>query len=412
MPIDHSPKGAKNKPLTRSVSTRATPAEEEPPSTPRPITPNLSINIPENKEPLLKELTPGSTNNPSFGMYHINDPPPIGLEARMIERINEASARNLDVMTKSIDLLSRQITEQLSRMVRTPATSTEYSMPVNNNPLPPRRELTHPFPTLDKWGIRFNGTDGGNSVEEFLRHFDSLCKLYEVTWVQIRKSFQLLLGGSALRWYLDFLGREPEHDWPSLKAALMQMFGSFATDTDILIQIMQEKQKDHEPVNKYFERVLALRQGMKVPTPEKEFVGILYRLLKGDLAQQVDPTYMITIEQLRQRCLNIEHREGPLRFNSHQRQIHELHTELPDYSIARPVEELKTGLDNNSQRSWKCWNCQQTGHGFFNCTIPIKHPFCFSCGKPGVLKPNCPRCSQGNPVRDRPPLGPPRPKPH
>lgn len=63
-----------------------------------------------------------------------------------------------------------------------------------------------------------------------------------------------------------------------------------------------------------------------------------------------------------------------------------------------------------------CWNCDDLGHTFMDCTVARK-VFCFGCGAKNVFRPRCPKCSvarvQGNGMRNgRPtqnPRGPPFP---
>lgn len=47
-----------------------------------------------------------------------------------------------------------------------------------------------------------------------------------------------------------------------------------------------------------------------------------------------------------------------------------------------------------------CFNCEQIGHNWVDCTIPHRRLFCYTCGWPNTVKPKCPYCqfirSQGN----------------
>lgn len=40
----------------------------------------------------------------------------------------------------------------------------------------------------------------------------------------------------------------------------------------------------------------------------------------------------------------------------------------------------------------KCYNCDNWGHSFLDCSYSNSGDFCTMCGKKGVLKPNCPSC--------------------
>lgn len=51
----------------------------------------------------------------------------------------------------------------------------------------------------------------------------------------------------------------------------------------------------------------------------------------------------------------------------------------------------------NPRRVWnpsriKCYNCEQWGHSFLDCNVSVTGDFCTSCGRKGLLKPNCPTC--------------------
>lgn len=43
-----------------------------------------------------------------------------------------------------------------------------------------------------------------------------------------------------------------------------------------------------------------------------------------------------------------------------------------------------------------CWNCDDIGHSFKECTVATRNVFCYGCGAKNMYKPNCLRCSQGN----------------
>lgn len=47
---------------------------------------------------------------------------------------------------------------------------------------------------------------------------------------------------------------------------------------------------------------------------------------------------------------------------------------------------------NNIVNNNVCWNCGSDGHLFKLCTIPQRQIFCFKCGTPGSLTPNCQNC--------------------
>lgn len=45
-----------------------------------------------------------------------------------------------------------------------------------------------------------------------------------------------------------------------------------------------------------------------------------------------------------------------------------------------------------AQQNLICWNCDETGHRFMDCTKPQAVFFCYNCGKKGVSLRNCPEC--------------------
>lgn len=269
------------------------------------------------------------------------------------------------------------------------------------------RKLSH---RLDRWGICFEGPGGNKSIEDFIRHFESLSNIHGAQWDQLHTDFHILLRGQVLDWYLDFLNVEPRCSWSRLKTALLEAFGTFTTDADLLMELMTQRQRDNESISSYFTRVKKMQQAMTRPMSEKEFICLIYRSVRRDIARQLDIAHMNTIGEVRQRCLMVEHLESSQIYaqprSSSSRKVEELRQRTEEEPESRSIEALQLRGSgpmepNHQQRSWRCWNCQQLGHGFFDCAEPIKRRFCFSCGQKDVLKPQCPRCSPGNRARER-----------
>ena len=57
-----------------------------------------------------------------------------------------------------------------------------------------------------------------------------------------------------------------------------------------------------------------------------------------------------------------------------------------------PTPRPEIPPENHTPRVFRCWNCDEPGHGFTSCTAP-RNKFCFACGQRDVTKAECPRWS-------------------
>lgn len=71
-----------------------------------------------------------------------------------------------------------------------------------------------------------------------------------------------------------------------------------------------------------------------------------------------------------------------------------LHAEenVPDLYSVSALQNSNSNQHRISADYLVCWNCQDLGHRYQDCSMPPQREFCYGCGAHNVRKPNCMRC--------------------
>lgn len=66
------------------------------------------------------------------------------------------------------------------------------------------------------------------------------------------------------------------------------------------------------------------------------------------------------------------------------------------HSLEQPINYVPSESPNaqsfSGASAMTCWNCNQTGHRFNQCTS-VKRKHCYRCGQPNVTSKECPKCA-------------------
>lgn len=306
-----------------------------------------------------------------------------------------------------------------------------YRSPNNNNQIPmvpgtpvdaratatfgPR--VRNPIST---WTIKFDGTDSTLSVEEFIFRVELMAEGEGITEMSLAAGLHYLLIGNALTWFWLFKRRHRQVTWQDLQAALKTEFRSQESDYEIRQRIDSIKQGPKEPFVEFRLVIESLLARLRNQVSETERVAILRRNMKPELRKELLFQNARNTAELTDLVRKSERLSNQLGLNQSQsirnRGInevfqadgqHETTNFIPNevaYPINHSGEYIPFPIDANvhevtheSNTTYMvCWNCRDLGHSFKNCTksIPNGNIFCFGCGAPGILKPNCLKCRQ------------------
>lgn len=248
---------------------------------------------------------------------------------------------------------------------------------------------------MDKWGIKFDGTTKTVSIEDFLFRVEAMREDNQCSYQILMKGFHHLLSGEAYEWLWSYRRQYPDCEWDQLRASMVKKFRRHESDYEIQRKIMERRQGYNENCESFINDIICLRNQMKNPTPERDFVKMVKENLKDNILQLVYPMKIVCIEQLvkesKRAEQNILKRRQDLNRMRTVPKVHELEYEDPQSSFL-DVHALHTNGVIENKRT--CWNCKLPGHSFYECTSTVRNVFCYRCGQDSVITPNCPKCSE------------------
>lgn len=279
---------------------------------------------------------------------------------------------------------------------------------------------------IAKWPLRFSGSPGDLSIEEFLFRVEKLARLDGVSEAALVIGIGVLLTDRAGQWFWTFQRKVENPTWDELRQALIRRYAPMReTNHDIRAKIEARKQRIGERFSDFCQDIEALAIRLTRRMAEDELVETLRRNMLMPLKKVLWRTRIRTVDELIVACSEFEHlceeEERQIRYaQRRQARINEI-AEAPlddEWVSRRPqhegfggdvhVEAIQQGMSRADQTI--CWNCKDIGHVFTQCRVPQKHRFCYSCGMSNVLKADCPKCS-GNAPRDGAMTGSSRPLP-
>lgn len=162
---------------------------------------------------------------------------------------------------------------------------------------------------LDKWHVKFDGTNKSIAVESFLFRVERLRSQHEISYDQLFRDFHCLVTGPALKWYWQILedhAEDPNFGYLALKTELLGHFKMAESDYEIIRQIMERKQLVAESFDDFYGEVHDLTFKLRNKIPEKELVGIIKGNLKPYLANLTFASKMNTLADLKAECRRAE----------------------------------------------------------------------------------------------------------
>lgn len=273
---------------------------------------------------------------------------------------------------------------------------------------------------IDKFGINFDGNVQRLTVEEFIFRLECLQAQYAIPWEEVLRDFRLLVSGPALEWFWHSQKTKYFRDWFQLREALLCQYRTTKSAFEAMRDLVDRKQAGNETVDGYFHSMAQLRARLVQPIGDLDMVNILKVNVRDNIKMIVYPMSISTVEMLRTECKEAErnfprreHRSMPV--SRPVRQVSEVFVDgyegfEPDYQQDTSEEVAAIRIQNQRQpKQLICWNCNEAGHVFMECTSSVRSLFCYRCGKPNTITPKCPNCQQGNHRRGVEKSGEPRP---
>lgn len=312
------------------------------------------------------------------------------------------------------------------------------TMPINNQCNPPSilkrvPGSNHHKPRIslarEIQNLRFNGTIDGEDIDDFLYRFETLAVDFGLSAVQYVEEFHGLLEGPALRFYWSCRRNDRFILWEQLRQAFRERFRSFYSDDVIRLTLENRRQKPGEPFLVFYNDLLNISNRLRTPLYPNELFSLLTKNMVPSLQVELAPVKPTTVVDMVERCVNIETTWDRVRSYQNvfrpRRSVNEIQSE----PVAMGYDQYLSSLNNNIQaqhsttpvdsthvqnpppnidamhtktpshqtNNLKCWNCEGP-HRYHDCEVPQKEPFCYGCGRKGILKPHCPACkiNQGN----------------
>lgn len=286
-----------------------------------------------------------------------------------------------------------------------------------------RAGLTH---TLSKWTVKFGGGAKDLAVDEFFFRVENLAAADHVHADSLVLGLHVLLTGNASDFYWVQRRKYPNHSWAALKRAMIAHFAKQETDLEIRKLIMERRQVATEGFGDFCLAVECLAARLTRPMDDIELVEILRQNMSDRLQTCLLLHHTPNVDSLKASCRKFERlwatqsqfskartfnrRMAELGFDDGPAQVSEIEggddlcvRESPAVngsrvnSLGYEVSALSQAKPPNRSEYLICWNCDDIGHSFMDCSSTDRKIFCYGCGAKNVYKPTCKKCSAGNP---------------
>ncbi|KAM8703983.1 hypothetical protein ACLKA7_008585 [Drosophila subpalustris] len=260
---------------------------------------------------------------------------------------------------------------------------------------------------LERWNVKFDGEDSMHSVEDFIFRVEFLQRQYRCAWREVLQGFHLLLAGRAREWYWVHVKHSRVDTWSHLRQALLDRFRGYQTEHDLMQELLQREQNANEGVDDYIHHMRQLASRFQKPLRDRELVKIIKRGLKESVAKYVYAMDIITVDELRQECIEVERNARRRTRSGYAQQTRYSHGVKPSvHELECPPGEPEPPPEDVEEASMRprlvCWNCGGLDHMWRDCLSKERKIFCYLCGKPDTFSPqrvDCPGNARMSAVR-------------
>lgn len=253
-------------------------------------------------------------------------------------------------------------------------------------------------PLLYKWNISYDGTE---NVHDFLFKVKTLQKRYDYPLEQVIASFHVLVKGKAETWFWFYLRQKPNTTFAQLEKALIKEFGKLENDCDKIIRMLERRQQPKESFDDFYTVLVTMNSRLDTPMDDDKLIELIKNNSKEALGNLLFGTENFNLDHLRDSARKAE--KYLLRQQSNKIQT-AVKPKVGELEFSDQIEDQEQDLDVsalnfNDKRNkrvidtskFKCWNCDQTGHSFYECPSDKRSLFCFRCGEKNVTTPKCPK---------------------
>lgn len=262
------------------------------------------------------------------------------------------------------------------------------------------------FKTVSHWNISFDGSCGVNS---FLERVEELRVACGFSTDQLMSVAVTLFRGSALDWFRANITNN--YTWNDLVSSLRAAFLSGEYEEDIWTDIRNRTQGQQERSVTYISVMQNLFNKLSDRPHEQTRLRMIRRNLLPELQSLLSLHSFSSIAELTMACHQIEDTqlriqrfkppptkpssvtEQELMYDPRKcKQISAMQSSASTSLTQFERAERVPSPARVTSSAVTCWNCRQRGHVKRDCSRPpSKH--CFGCGRPDVIKAECPRCS-------------------
>lgn len=281
------------------------------------------------------------------------------------------------------------------------------------------------LPAIYKWNINFGGHNDPQNILDFLDKVDDLRESRGVTSEELFTSAHDLFSNEASKWLRAI--KKTIFTWDELVLKLKKEFLPSDFEYQMTQQLRNRKQGVNEDISSFIMDIEFMYRRIDVNVSERDIINQILRNLNPFFASHIALDDYPNLTLLRERCKKVQelqqlHERYKTPFVPQQRTFinHNVsannkptpafknnNSNFVSFRQQRPAKNISTVQHQNvsnvqekvsnelihvPSNNYKCWNCQNLGHSYNNCT-KYKRKFCFGCGLQNVTKTNCPMCS-------------------
>lgn len=285
---------------------------------------------------------------------------------------------------------------------------------------------------INQWNVKFSG-EGGVSLSEFLGEVELFAQSEQFTEAELFSSAIHLFSGYARKWFKS--NYDDLISWTELVAALREEFQSENYDYLLLSEIDSRFQGKEEAFSAFLAEMRILFGKLSSPLSEKYKLYILKKNMISSHAMSIATLNITSVRELSIICKRLDdtkmlqdkQNQNQLQSSSRfvepafrtpfakrvfRNTLNEVEgSEIPFQEdneiselrrnyygrrpVSNPVHTQVNSQRQNDEVNPVCFNCDETGHLFRRCPLPLK-VFCFICGFKGATVMTCPRCRQNH----------------
>lgn len=326
------------------------------------------------------------------------------------DMVSEAVQKQLmSVITNLENNLYLRMNEIITHLISTEQKSEESdrkhssTMSVVRNS--DERRLNRPL-EMHKWNVYFSGIDKDLRIDQFILRVEHIAVTQGVSLQEVANNLYILLKGQAANWYFQWIQRNNDITWDSLKSALCIQFRTCETDYDLEHRMMNRLQKYNESFDQFYNEILDLNSRMSRPRSDRDLIEIMKRNISSRMLIFIHNTMSQTLPEFLLECRRAEKNVSKIESGFNRTFLKPKVNEVELVSGEADnnedfIEAFSRSKPAQDVSDITCFDCKEKGHFAFNCTKKSGRVFCYKCGRDNYVISNCPYCVEGNLKKNR-----------